>query len=54
MEEKLISQFELVNFSGKDNMYFNDNKTQKYKDLPSCGYLCVYVYANISKIFYLN
>lgn len=40
---------ELINYLGKENIYFNDSQIQLYNDPPICGYLCVYVLNELNK-----
>lgn len=40
---------ELVKYLGKDDLVWNDNKFQDYKDPPICGHLCLEFIENYKK-----
>lgn len=44
---------ELINYLGKDNIYYNEDSLQNYDDPPICGHLCLIFLEKLNKIFFL-
>ena len=43
---------ELINYLGKDNIYYNEDRLQNYDDPPICGHLCLIFLKKLNKNFF--
>lgn len=43
---------ELINYLGKENIWYNKNRIQDYGDPPICGHLCIILLIELYNAFF--